>query len=96
MFYTTLIMNEKDSKSYSYWLRENNKKTLDVIQNKTEDLQTTQHLIKQENKLEVCSFVEKCITKAQKISDGECYEEFNSNQEIFEPSMFNKTKVTIC
>ena len=83
-------------KSYSYWFGKNNKKTADIIQNKIKDLQATEYLNKHEKAIEVCSFVEKCITKAQKISDGECYEEFNSNQEIFEPSMFNKTKVTIC
>ena len=88
-------MNGKNLKSYSYRFRENNKKTADVKQNEIEDLQTTEHLRKPENKLEVCGFVENCITKAQEKSDEECLEELTSNQGIFQPSMFSKTKVII-
>ena len=51
-------MNGKDLKSYSHWFRENKKKTSDVEQNETKDLQTTEHIHKPENKLEVCGFVE--------------------------------------
>ena len=51
-------MNGKNLKSYSYRFRENNKKTADVIKNKIKDLQTTEHLHKPENKVEVCGFVE--------------------------------------
>ena len=89
MFYTTLIMNEKDLKSCSYLFRKNNKKTADVNKKKTEDLQTTEHLSNNKNKLEVCSFVKKCSKKPQENSNGD----FNSNQEILQPSMFIKFKI---
>ena len=84
-------MDGKDLKSYLHWFRENKKKTSDVEQNKTKDLQTTEHIHKPENKLEVCGFVENCITKAQEKSNGDCFEEINSKLEIFQPSMFNTT-----
>ena len=84
-------MNGKILKSYSYWFRENKKKTSDVEQNKIKDLQTTEHQHKPENNFEVCGFVENCITKAREKSNGDCFEEINSKEEIFKLSMFNKT-----
>ena len=83
-------MNGKDLKSFQCLLRENNKKTSNVNKNKTEDVQITELLSKLENKLEVCSFVENCITKAQEKNDEECFEVLNCNQGILQPSMFYK------
>ena len=82
-------MNGKYLNSYSYWFRENNKKTADVIKNKIKDLQTTEHQHKPENNFEVCGFVENCITKSQEKSNGDCFEEIKSKVEVFQPSMFN-------
>ena len=84
-------MNGNDLKSYSYWFRENDKMTPVNKQSKKIDLQTTDHLHKPENKLEVCSFVENCITKTQEKSNGDYFEEINSKIEVFQPSMFNTT-----
>ena len=58
-------MNRNDLKRNSFWLKDRYKNTADVKKSKLEYFQTTEHLTILEDKLKVCEFVEKCITKAQ-------------------------------
>ena len=79
-------MSRKDSKLNSYFLEQRYHKTSDNIKIRLEDLQTTEHL----NKLEVCSFVEKCITKAQKKKIIDDYlKNFTETKEYSFQSMFS-------
>ena len=79
-------MSRKDSKFNSYFLEQRYHKTADNIKIKLENLQTTEHL----SKLEVCSFVEKCITKAQKKKIIDDYlKNFTETKEYSFQSMFS-------
>ena len=55
-------MTEKELKRSPYWLRERNKKTYNVKKSKVEQQADTSH----QNKLEICSYAEKCRENAQK------------------------------
>ena len=81
-------MSGKDLKLRTYLLEE---KAPDNRKTKLEDLQTTEHFCKLKNKLEVCSFVEKCITKAQKKKIIDDYlKNFTATKEYSYKSMFSK------
>ena len=72
-------MSEKDFNGNSYWL------------DKKHDLQITEHLSKHGNKLEVCSFVEKCKTKAQeKEKMKNSLKNLTATKEYSYISMFSK------
>ena len=78
-------MSGKDLKRNSYWLKDRCKKTIDVKRSKLEDLQTSEHL----SKLEVCSFVTKCILEAQKKKMIEnAFKNLTASKEYFYQSMF--------
>ena len=86
-------MNGKDLKRNSYWLKERYKKTIEVKNSKLEDLQTTENL----NKLEVCSFVQKCITIAQekKIMENGM-KNLTATKEYSFQGMFSKFEIILC
>ena len=86
-------MSGKDLKLSKYLLEE---KTPDNNKTNLDDLQTTEHLSKLKNKLKVCSFVEKCITKAQKKKIIDDYlKNFTEAKEYSLQSMFSKILATI-
>ena len=83
-------MSGKDLKRNSYWLKDRCKKTIDVKRSKLEDLQTSEHLSKLENKVEVCSFVTKCIIEAQKKKILEnAFKNLTASKEYSNQSMFS-------
>ena len=89
-------MNEKDLKISPYWLRHRNKKTAGGKKIKLEDLQTTEHLSKNENRLEVYSFIKKCILKAQqKHTIKNALNNSTASKKYSFPSMFSKFKIVI-
>ena len=55
-------MSGKESKQSPYWLREKNRQTADVKKKKLECKQQAG----KSHQNEICSFVEKCLAKAQK------------------------------
>ena len=84
-------MSGKDLKLNSCWFRERKKKTSDVKESKIEDLQATEHLSKHENKLKVCSFVQKCITNAQQKKTSEIsLKNLTASKKFSYPSTFIK------
>ena len=83
-------MSRKDLKRNSYWLKDRYKKTIDVKSSKLEDLQTSEHLSKLENKVGVGSFVTKCIIEAQKKKILEnAFKNLTASKEYSNQSMFS-------
>ena len=83
-------MDGNDLKHNSFLLKDRSKKTADVKKSKLEHFQTTVYLTILEDKFEVCEFVGKCITKAQKKKLLENYfMNSKTSKEYSCPSMFS-------
>ena len=83
-------MSGKDLKRNSYWLKDRNKKAIDVKRSKLKNSQTTEPLSKLERKIDVCIFVAKCRKEAQqkKIMEN-AFKNLTANKDYSALSMFS-------